>query len=228
MRRIAAVALTTSALFLLLVAVLLLRIVIHVDLWRWWVPCVLLAGIVAADFVSGLVHWAADTWGRDTLPVIGPRLLTPFRLHHVNPDDFLQRSFVDANGDVAFVAASALAGLLAVPLDTASGSGLAIAGLSFCGVGMMTNQIHQWAHMAAPPAPIRVLQRCRLILGRAKHAVHHAVPYDAHYCITTGWCNGPLETVDFFRRLERGITLMTGLRPRDDDGRYEQRFGGGL
>ena len=62
------------------------------------------SGVLIADFGSGLVHWGADTWGRDDLPVIGPRLLVPFRVHHVNPEDFLRRNFADTNGDVALIA----------------------------------------------------------------------------------------------------------------------------
>ena len=182
------------------------RIATGLDLSQWWVPLAFAAGIAAADFGSGLVHWGADTWGRDDLPVIGHRLLVPFRVHHVNPDDFLRRRFVDTNGDVAFLAVPVLVGLFVVPLETVWGGPVAVFGFAFCGIGMMTNQIHQWAHMPSPPRPVRVLQDCGLLLGRAEHAAHHDRPYDAHYCITTGWCNRPLEAIGFFRRLEAAIT----------------------
>jgi len=201
------------------------RITMQFDVWQWWVPLALLSGMAAADFGSGLVHWGADTWGRDDLPVIGRRLLVPFRVHHVNPDDFLRRKFIDTNGDVAFLALPMLAGLLAVPLDAAWGGPVAVWAFAFCGIGTMTNQIHQWAHMPSPPRLVRLLQDCRLILGRAAHATHHARPYDAHYCITTGWCNRTIEASGLFRRLEAWITRLTGIRPRQDDQRYDTEYG---
>ncbi len=202
-----------------------LQIAAHVDVWRWWVPLLFLAGIAVADFGSGVVHWGADTWGRDDLPVIGPRLLTPFRLHHIDPDDFLRRSFADTNGDVAFITIPVLLALLALPLESAWGAVAAIFGFGVCGVGMFTNQIHQWAHMGSPPRPIRLLQDSGLLLGRDEHAGHHDHPYDRRYCITTGWCNRPLEALGFFRRLEAAITHVTGAMPRQDDRRYESRAG---
>ena len=195
------------------------------EVWTWWGPLTVAAGMAAADLGSGLVHWGADTWGRDDFPLIGHRLLVPFRVHHVNPDDFLRRSFVDTNGDVAFLAIPLVAVLFLIPLDTWWGGPAAVAGFAFCGVGMLTNQIHQWAHMPEPPPVVRLLQDCSIILGRVEHAAHHERPYDVHYCITTGWCNGTAEAVGLFRNLERGITRVTGARPRQDDLRYEQRYG---
>ena len=206
---------------------LVLRIAMRPDPWQWWIPLALAGGIAAADLGSGLVHWGADTWGRDDLPVIGRRLLVPFRVHHVNPDDFLRRSFIDTNGDVALVTIPAIAALLQIPLEAAWGGPAAVFGAGLCGFGMMTNQIHQWAHMPSPPWPVRWLQDSGVILGRAQHATHHARPYDAHYCITTGWCNRPIEALGLFRRIEICVTRMTGARPRHDDERYEERYGVG-
>ena len=79
----------------LLLAVLGYRIARNLDVWQWWLPIALVAGVATADFLSGLIHWGADTWGRDDLPIVGQRLLVPFRVHHVNPNDFLRRSFID-------------------------------------------------------------------------------------------------------------------------------------
>jgi plasmanylethanolamine desaturase len=216
--------LSIAAAFLLLGAVGV-RVLHGVTLVQWWVPVALLAGIVAADFGSGLLHWAADTWGRADLPLIGPRILVPFRVHHVNPDDFLRRSFLDTNGDVAAITVPVLLGLLFLPIDTTSQHRAALFGFGLCGMGMMTNQIHQWAHMPSPPQAVRLFQQFGLLLRADAHALHHDGSYDARYCIPTGWCNRPLEAVAFFRRLEAGISRLTGAIPRDDERRSAAEYG---
>jgi hypothetical protein len=201
-----------------------IRLVSEIDVSQWWIPLAIVSGVVAADFSSGVVHWAADTWGRDDLPVVGPRLLVPFRVHHINPNDFVSRPFVDTNGEVALPAALTLAGAFAIPLHTGWGLSAAVFVQAFCSVGMLTNQIHQWAHRPQVPALVRLAQRAGLILVPSAHAVHHRRPYHARYCIATGWCNAALDRIGFFRRLEELITWLTGMRPRQDDRRYERRY----
>jgi ubiquitin-conjugating enzyme E2 variant len=180
---------------------------------------------VVADFVSGLVHWSADTWGRDTLPVVGPRFLRPFRVHHVNPHDFLRRSFVDCNGDVAMLNIPVLTAALAVPLDTGLSAVAAVGLAAFAAWSLPTNQVHQWAHTPHPPRVVRWLQAHGVILGRDAHQRHHVSPYAMNYCIATGWCNRWLTAVHAFPRLERVITKWTGLEPRADDQAYAARDG---
>lgn len=204
---------TTAAVLLVTLAV---RIVRGVDLLQWWVPVALIAGIALADLASGLVHWAADTWGRADLPVIGSRLLVPFRVHHINPEDFIHRVFLDTNGDVAALAIPVLIVLVRLPLDGPLAV-VAVFGLGLCSFGMMTNQIHQWAHMPVPPAPVRVLQSLGILLSPTDHAEHHSGKYDRHYAITTGWWNRPLEAIQFFRRAETAISRTTGAKPRADE-----------
>ena len=155
--------------------------------------------------------------GSADLPVIGPRILVPFRVHHLNPDDFLRRTFLDTNGDVAALAILPMLAVLWIPLDARQGQALALAGWGFCAMGAMTNQIHQWAHMPTPPRAVAVLQAVRLVLRPDDHARHHGRPYDGAYCITTGWCNRSLEAVAFFRRLEDIVTRVTGGLPRHDE-----------
>lgn len=187
----------------------------------WWLVPVAVAGMVAADFLSGIVHWTADTWGSESMPLIGRRFLHPFRVHHVNPDDFLRRRFIDTNGDVALLVIPVLAAALALPLDSRWGIAVAVFLAAFSGIGLLTNQVHQWAHMPRPPAVVSVLQNCRLLLSHEAHARHHRSPYVANYCIATGWCNKPLAAVHFFRRLEWTITWLTGLHPRQDDEAFQ-------
>jgi hypothetical protein len=191
------------------------------DLLGWWLPLPILVGIAAADFVSGLVHWSADTWGTETMPILGRRFVRPFRVHHVNPDDFLRRSFLDTNGDVAMIISLFLIPALWIPVTGSWGKVLAVFVVTFCVAGMPTNQVHQWAHMRRPPRWVRWLQCRGLILSRPAHQQHHREPYAMNYCIATGWCNGALTYVNFFRRLEAIVTWLTRMKPRADDAAFQ-------
>jgi ubiquitin-conjugating enzyme E2 variant len=183
----------------------------------WWLPLALMLAALLADFVSGLVHWLADTWGSETMPVLGRRFLRPFRVHHVNPDDLLRRSFIDCNGDVAMLAVPVLAAVHWIPLSTEAGRMAAVFLVAFCAVTLPTNQVHQWAHRIDPPRWVGRLQHWRVLLSHEEHRAHHAAPYATNYCICAGWCNGPLTAAAFFPRLERLVSRITGLEPRGDE-----------
>ena len=109
--------------------------------------------------------------------MIGPRLLVPFRVHHLNPDDFLRRRFLDTNGDVAAVTIPALVGSWS-SRSTARGARRRRRRIRSSALGAMTNQIHQWAHMPSPPAVARVLQKAGVLLRPGEHAGHHRGPYE--------------------------------------------------
>jgi ubiquitin-conjugating enzyme E2 variant len=184
---------------------------------NWWHLAVIPAGILLADLLSGIVHWIADTWGDASMPVIGARFVRPFRIHHINPEDFLRRDFIDANGDVAMINVPFLVGALFIPLESELGKLAAVFMVSFNGSSVPTNQVHQWAHMTKPPLWVRWLQRNGLILSPEAHRRHHTSPFVENYCINTGWCNGTLTELGIFPAAERIICRMTGLKPRSAD-----------
>lgn len=190
-------------------------------LLHWWSPLVVVTAAIAADLVSGLVHWTADTWFSETMPVLGRRFLRPFRVHHVNPDDFLRRDFIDCNGDVAMLNLPFLVAALMLP---ESGAAMSLALMTYSIVSLPTNQVHQWAHMPSPPAAVRWLQRRGVILSIEDHASHHSAPYVANYCIATGWCNRWLTAINFFPVCERLITRFAGVQPRTDERSFVERW----
>lgn len=191
-------------------------------------PWVIVAGVVAgflmADFVSGFVHWMADTWGSADMPVLGKSLVRPFREHHVDQKAMTKHDYVETNGANCLVSLPVAAGVFAIPLTRGS-EWLTFCLFSFVCIGSMvffvmwTNQIHKWSHLEPEQTPLvlKVLQKLHLILPPEHHQLHHKSPYDTYYCITTGWLNWPLAKLGFYRHAERVTTALLGLVPRQDD-----------
>jgi hypothetical protein len=181
----------------------------------WWVPLTMLAGMLAADFISGFVHWLFDTWGSTDTPVVGGLAIRTFREHHTDATAITRHDFIETNGhNIALTILPSVGGCFALERGTFGATLLAMALLFMTFFVSITSQIHKWAHSPVPPRVVRGLQRAGLIIDARHHNRHHVAPHSTHYCITSGWMNGPLRMVRFFETLERIISATTGAIPR--------------
>ncbi|MBC8085835.1 MAG: kua-ubiquitin conjugating enzyme hybrid localization domain protein [Phycisphaerae bacterium] len=173
----------------------------------WLVLLVALAGYLAADLASGMVHFLADNFGSPDTPFLGQGFVLPFRQHHVDPLGITRHGFFAANGNNALVCLPVLIPVVVlVPLTTSS-VGYAFGAFTFVFLlaVFLTNQTHKWAHMEVVPRPIRWLQDAGIILSKSHHDIHHRSPFNTHYCITVGAWNSLFERLGLFDRLERLI-----------------------
>lgn len=182
-----------------------------IDLARGWRIVILAAAAwLIVDLLSGLVHWALDRFGSVRTPILGARLIRPFREHHADPAAITRHDFAETNGTSCLAALPLLVVAAAMPAE-GEGRFLLHALLVLVALGILAcNQCHRWAHMPARrrPRAVRLAQRLGLILRPGEHRRHHRHPFDSHYCTAAGWLNAPLQAVGFFRILERGLAVL--------------------
>ena len=190
--------------------------------WAWAASAIAL-GFVCADFVSGFVHWLADTFGSVEMPLLGPAYIAPFREHHHDPLAITKHDFLEVNGNncvvillfLPFVAN--LQGLVTLK----QAAWLELWTVAFTVAIFLTNQVHSWAHADDAPRVVRWLQRARIILNADDHDLHHTAPHDTYFCITFGWLNPVLHRLRFFDLLT--VVARPFLPPAD--GHYQTSSG---
>lgn len=170
-----------------------------------------------ADFISGLVHWFADTWGTSKWPVVGPTLIRSFREHHVDAQAITRHDFIETNGASALVCLPFLIALSCVDILNIKFMSLFV--LFFTFWILLTNQFHKWSHEEGQSKIVSFFQSCGVILSVDNHLRHHKDAHDQYYFITSGCLNNIFKRKQFFL-IENLISKVTGLKPREDDTYY--------
>ena len=172
-------------------------------------------GVLAADFITGCLHWFADTFFSADTPLIGQAVIAPFREHHRDPLAMTRRSFLRMSHSNVVATSGMLAAVwvwrgVAAPWPPSVFGDAWIVSLS--AALWLTNLFHQWAHLAVVPRPVAWLQAAGLILTPARHARHHTASHAGAYCVTTGWLNPLLDRLQAFAAAERLIRALPWAR----------------
>eukprot|EP01133_Synstelium_polycarpum_P013418 gene13418-15810_t len=121
-------------------------------------------GMVIADFFSGIVHWAADTWGTLDTPLVGNSFIRSFREHHVVPTQMTKHDFIETNGDNCMLTIPVLALTAFTTLNETYYDMFLLSFLVQLSIWVsLTNQIHKWSHTYDCPAFVTLLQKCDTI-----------------------------------------------------------------
>lgn len=214
-----AIEIASIVIFIAIELYLFIKLGRHFEQNPWLLLSAAIAGYLFADFISGFVHWLADTWGSVDMPIIGKALLRPFREHHVDPKAITRHDFIETNGMNCGISIPGVGIVALMPLDN-PWSLFFVAMITTAALWVMgTNQFHKWSHQEPEELPgwVKLLQRLHIVLPIEHHDIHHTPPFNKHYCITSGVLNRPLAAIRFFPTLERMVTAVTGILPRADD-----------
>src|ERR1700722_2425015 len=69
----------------------------------------IMATVLAADFVAGLIHWLEDAYVREDTPLIGKRVARPNIIHHHFPRHMTRNNWWQSNYDLLLVSVALIA-----------------------------------------------------------------------------------------------------------------------
>jgi hypothetical protein len=195
---------------------------------HWWaILAGLLLGAFLADFASGTMHWAFDTFFSERSAVA--RMVVRVREHHVHPDRIFRYGFFEDGGLLAifgflfsapFVALAVLGSSLSPPLRLAA----VLVGLSLAVEVMFMGELHKIGHRRERGRVLRALQRAHLVMSPEHHLAHHAGEHLTDDCLVNGWADDTLGKLGVFRGFERAIALVAPRTiPRANDLRWQER-----
>lgn len=171
----------------------------------------ILRSVFAAEFVTGLVHWAEDAYVREDTPLIGRHVARPNIVHHHYPRYMTRHTWWQTSSDLVLVSI----GLVLVAWFMGV---LNWEVWLFAIICANANELHKWTHQtrAENGRIISFLQDIRLLQTARHHARHHTDPKNSHYCTVTNVLNPILDELRFWDGMEWALAHSVGLHRRED------------
>ncbi len=174
--------------------------------------------MIIADFVSGVIHWWEDTYGKPEWKFlgIGKYLIIPNLIHHQKPRDFVKHSYLKRNL-AAIILAIVLTPIIYLLTDISWQTAL----LLFI-YGSQTVEIHAISHRTDKENGkfLVLLQKIGLLQSKKNHAQHHQSPHRSGYCLMTNWVNPILDSVKLWPVLEFFVWVVFKVPVAGDHGRF--------
>lgn len=182
-----------------------------------------------ADFVSGLLHWAFDTFFDETHPVL-QRMVIMVREHHIYPQRIFKFPFYHDAGVLSWIVFVLTLPVLAPALLGLYGGGMLVwallaAAVVFSLLVVFMLEFHKVGHRSKVGPLARLLQRLGLLLAHRHHVQHHVGNHDVNYCLINGLADKTLGRLGVFRGLERLVFRFTGAVPQQNDHDFLERYG---
>jgi ubiquitin-conjugating enzyme E2 variant len=155
--------------------------------------------LLAVDMISGVLHWAEDTWmapGQN--PLLDRFIVRDNIEHHRRPGGIRGGHYWQTNR--VCIVLAAIAGAVLAACHVHAWQAYAIVALA-----SQSNQVHLWSHCSTPPEIVARLQSIGLLQSRAMHAKHHKNPYASNFCTMTNYLNPLLDGIGFWRAIENAL-----------------------
>jgi len=170
------------------------------------------AGILAADFLTAVVHWVEDTYlPYSTSDTMLGKIARDNEMHHFVPYAITVESWwSNVRVSLQLLAGVALALVVAAPKWASRHRVFLLVTAAIMGI---TNLAHRFQHErdCTRPAVVTRLQRLGILCSREQHAVHHR-DSNSNYGVLLGFTNPIYDGLGIWRFLERVLGLV-GLQP---------------
>jgi Lipid desaturase domain len=179
------------------------------------------AGVFVGDLITGLFHWAFDTWFSENTSLLS-RMVIMVREHHVYPNRLFLYRFRDHAGALSWVALFLTAPVFLVavfaPQAPAAAGGYAVwAGILVSFQIVFMFEFHKLGHRPHRSRIVRRMQKAGLLLSTKHHMTHHSGKHDRNYCLINGVADNLCGNPFLWRGLEAVISSLTGAVPQSND-----------